>query len=319
MAFLSTISVALLVFLFSVVINQAQSEHFFFEGFNESDDKSDLRLEGASIFKTSGALRLTNKTKNAIGHAFYSKTIQMFNKTSPNASSFNTYFVFSIVPPASGKGGFGLAFTIAPSYQIAGAKAGQYLGLFNELNDGKNSNHIFAVEFDTVRGYNETSNSYGNHVGININSMESNTSEPASYNINNTLKNEEIDMHKGDPIQAWLEYDGVSKVLNVTMCPMWQQKPMKPLLNFAVDLTPIVKEFMYVGFSAATGDTASSHYILGWSFSTAGSPSIESLWTSYTSGRERIIFFPILSDCSYRRFVRRDRSFVRDTALSRAL
>ncbi|OAY41533.1 lectin-domain containing receptor kinase VI.3 [Manihot esculenta] len=263
-------SLALLVFFFSVIIDQAQSEHFLFEGFSGSDEKGRLFPEGASILKPNGALRLTNKTRNAIGHAFYSKAIQMFNTTSPNSTSFSSYFVFSIVPPASGQGGFGLAFTIAPSYQIAGAKPGHYLGLFNESNNGKESNHIVAVEFDTVRGYNEVSDRNGNHVGININSMDSNTSKPAGYIIDDPLKVLDLDMHNSDPIQAWVEYDGTRKVMNVSVSPMWESKPMEPLLQLHVDLTQIVKEFMYVGFSAATGDTASSHYILGWSFSTTG-------------------------------------------------
>ncbi|KAJ9180536.1 hypothetical protein P3X46_008764 [Hevea brasiliensis] len=271
MALLSMISLALLVFYFSVTLHEAQSEEFIFEGFINGNERRIL-LDRASVLKPSGALRLTNKTKNAIGHGFYFKPIQMFSSTSPNATSFSTYFVFSIVPPASGQGGYGLAFAIAPTYQIAGAAAGHHLGLFNESNEGNKLNHIFAVEFDTVKGFNEPKDSNGNHVGININSMDSKTSRPAGYtDINNTQKEDEIDMHKGDPIQAWVDYNGVSKTVNVTIGPMWQQKPVKPLLQHSVDLTSVVKEIMYVGFSAATGDTpASSHYILGWSFSTTG-------------------------------------------------
>jgi hypothetical protein len=47
-------------------------------------------------------------------------------------------------------------------------------------------------------------------------------------------------------------------------------KPTVPLFSLNIDLTPVLEERMYVGFSAATGDKSSSHYILGWSFSQKG-------------------------------------------------
>lgn len=58
--------------------------------------------------------------------------------------------MFSIVPSTSGPGGFGLAFAVAPKTKFPEAEAGHYFGLFNSSNDGDSSNHIFAVEFDTV-------------------------------------------------------------------------------------------------------------------------------------------------------------------------
>ncbi|CBI25440.3 unnamed protein product, partial [Vitis vinifera] len=64
---------------------------------------------------------------------------------------------------------------------------------------------------------------------------------------------------------AWIEYDGAQKIVNVTISPASLPKPSKPLLSLAMDLSPIFKESMYVGFSAATGKHPNSHYILGWS------------------------------------------------------
>ncbi|KDP22847.1 hypothetical protein JCGZ_00434 [Jatropha curcas] len=269
---LPIISLPLLILFLYSVSNQAQSDEFIFNGFIGKDN--DLLLDRASIFKPTGALRLTNKTANAIGHAFYHKPIQMFTQTSPNASSFNTSFIFSIVPPASGRqGGFGLAFTLSPTHEIAGASPGHYLGLFNESNDGKSSNHILAVEFDTVNGHREITDRDGNHVGININGMSSDASRSAGYTINDTMKQEDLDLHEGKPIQAWIEYDALNTTIKVTICPMWLPKPRTPLIAYPLDLTKYVKEEMYVGFSASTGDyKASSHYILGWSFSTTGAP-----------------------------------------------
>ncbi|GAV73593.1 Pkinase domain-containing protein/Lectin_legB domain-containing protein [Cephalotus follicularis] len=258
--------------LFFPIFSQSQTHDFFFNGFNGSE--SYLSLDnGASIIKPSGALRLTNTSNYVIGHAFYQQPVQMFNKTSspsPNASSFSTYFVFAIVPPSSGQGGYGLAFTLSPSKELLGGGTDHYLGIFNSSNDGNSSNHIFAVEFDTVSGFQENADTEGNHVGININSMYSEASQTASYYINNTERSRDMFLESGDPIQAWIEYDGDAKVVNVTISPIDQNKPIKPLISRSIDLTDYLLDTMYVGFSASTGKFSSSHYILGWSFSLNG-------------------------------------------------
>ncbi|KAB5520065.1 hypothetical protein DKX38_024384 [Salix brachista] len=224
---------------------------------------------------SSGLLRLTNKTRNVVGQAFYYKPIQMLNtssNSSRNASSFSTTFVFQIVSP-KGKGGFGLAFTLAPSNQLPGAAAGHFLGLFNPANDNKSSNHIFAVEFDTVNGFNENADSEGNHVGININSVFSKLVRAAAYSeTDHPDRDRELMLDSGERIQAWIEYDGATKHVNVTIGPVGERRPSRPLItNYDVDLSEVVKDNMYyAGFSSSTGEKVSSHYILGWSFSTEG-------------------------------------------------
>ncbi|XP_041028770.1 lectin-domain containing receptor kinase VI.3-like isoform X2 [Juglans microcarpa x Juglans regia] len=246
-----------------------------FHGFKGQE--TNLTTEGASIIKPNGLLWLTNRSNFATGHAFYTKPVPIINRSSsssssPNAYSFSTSFVFCIIPPGSGRGGHGFAFILSPSKQLPGAQDEHYLGIFNESNDGNSSNHIFAVEFDTVKGYNEPSDSEGNHVGININGMlNSEATRPAAYSEKGNEQNErDIKLESGDPILAWIEYDGQAKVVNVTISPATKAKPSKPLITLEKDLTSILLDSMYVGFSASTGDKSSSHYILGWSFSTKG-------------------------------------------------
>nr|TKR98392.1 lectin protein kinase [Populus alba] len=255
------------------MVAEAQDVEFLFNGFNGSE--ANFTLDKVSITKPSGLLRLTNKTQNAVGHAFYSEKVRMLNRSSSssmNASSFSTAFVFQIISPSKGEGGFGFAFTLSPSDRLPEAEAGHYLGLFNSTNDGFSSNYIFAVEFDTVNGFNKSTDSVGNHVGININSVDSKAGKPAAYNddVNRLDSSEELMLDSGKPIQAWVEYNGVTKRINVTIAPMDHDKPIQPLISFQQDLSTYVKEDMYVGFSASTGNKASSHYILGWSFSTKG-------------------------------------------------
>ncbi|GMI71435.1 lectin receptor kinase a4.1, L-type lectin receptor kinase VI.3 [Hibiscus trionum] len=255
---------------FFPVFAQTQPTNFIFNGFNGSESSFTLD-HGASISRPSGALQLTNKSRYTIGHAFYSEPIQILQgdqSSSSSSFSFSTTFVLAIVPSSSGRGGHGLAFTLSPSKQFPGAQAGHYMGIFNPENDGSPSNHIFAVEFDTVNGHNDGADSDGNHVGINNNSMNSIVSRSASYYINNTEKMEDMVLESGDRIQAWIEYDG--NHVNVTICPLNISKPSKPLISYPIDLTPFLQNTMYVGFSASTGEKSSSHFILGWSFSTNG-------------------------------------------------
>ncbi|KAL5742482.1 hypothetical protein ACOSP7_029214 [Xanthoceras sorbifolium] len=270
--FFLALQLLLLIFFPVNIVSLAENVEFIFNGFNERETSTTLTLEGASKFEPSGALRLTNRSKGdgVIGHAFYPHQIQMFDKNSENASSFSAYFVFAIHTQSPGQGGYGLAFTVAPSKQFPGAAAEHYMGIFNSSNDGSLSNNVFAVEFDTVNGHKETVDTQGNHVGININSMDSIKLEPAAYyDVND--KKEEMKLEGGDPVQAWIEYDGMNKVVNVTICPFKKEKPSRPLLTQPVPLSTVFKEAMFVGFSASTGRKASSHYILGWSFSMNGS------------------------------------------------
>ncbi|XP_059668045.1 lectin-domain containing receptor kinase VI.3-like [Cornus florida] len=255
---------AFLLFILAIVV-PSQSINFIYNGFNQTN----LTLEGATIIKSSGALRLTNKSSNVIGHAFYPSPIQLFTKNSSSvnsSNSFSTYFAFAIVPKRVNRGGYGLAFTLSPSRQFPGAEGDHFLGIFNSTNDGNPSNHIFAVEFDTVNGHKEMSDSEGNHIGINNNSMTSVASKPASYLVNDTAVEEEVRLESGNPIQAWIEYDGVKGVVNVTIWPESVQKPTRPLISHPINLSAVLKEDVYIGFSAATGKKSSSHYILGWSF-----------------------------------------------------
>lgn len=248
--------------------SQSQNLRFTFEGFNGRE--SNLTSNGATIIKPSGVLRLTNLSQNIIGQSFYNKKFQMFTENSN--SSFSTHFVFAIVTPTSGRGGYGLAFTISPNTSFPEAESEHFLGLFNKKNDGKGENQILAVEFDTVNGHNENADSNGNHVGININGMTSNTSKPAGYYKEGSKDNEEdLDLESGDPIQAWIDYDGKMKRITVTISPFWVKKrPSKPLLTYNVDLANVLHDDSFVGFSSSTGKKSSNHYVLGWSFAING-------------------------------------------------
>ncbi|GMY08466.1 L-type lectin-domain containing receptor kinase S.4-like [Fagus crenata] len=220
-----------------------------------------MTLNGVAVIDNSGRLILTNQSLGSVGHAFYKNPIQ-FKNSSGKVHSFSTSFAFAIIDESGKQGGDGFAFTISPTAELPGSLPGPYLGLFNATNDGNVSNNIFAVEFDTVKDLN-FSDIDDNHVGIDLNSVVSKISVPVQQFVQGNKA--DLNLKSGQVIQAWVLYDSLTNELDIKLS-IESAQPRSVLLNYTVDLSTILQEFMYVGFSASTGSAASSHYILGWSF-----------------------------------------------------
>ncbi|XP_010534518.1 PREDICTED: L-type lectin-domain containing receptor kinase S.4 [Tarenaya hassleriana] len=242
----------------------SQNLQFSFVGFKHS--APNLTLTGVAAITNNGAIKLTPDTQRVVGHAFYSLPARFKPPGRKRDLSFSTAFAFAVVPEFAKLGGHGFAFAISPSRDLSHSLPSQYLGLLNSSQEAS-SNHIFAVEFDTVKDF-EFRDINDNHVGIDINSMESNISVPAAYFLPNSTE-EELSLEGGGVIQAWIDYDSDKGRLDVKLSPS-SEKPKLSLLSYEVDLSPILGEEMYVGFSASTGLLASSHYILGWNFNMSG-------------------------------------------------
>ncbi|KAI4299545.1 hypothetical protein L6164_032992 [Bauhinia variegata] len=253
------------VFLLASNPVKSQLDELFFHGFAGAG--TNMSLNGGAEIEHNGILRLTNDTLRVIGHAFYSPPVQFKNSTDGKVSSFSTAFAFAIIPEYPKLGGHGFAFTISRSKELPGALPSQYLGLLNASDVGNFSNHLFAVEFDTVQDF-EFGDINDNHVGVNLNNLGSNKSVPAAYFTDGSTK-QELNLKSGKVIQAWIDYDSNKNELNIRLSPD-SAKPTLPILSFQVDLSPILKESMYVGFSSSTGLLASRHYLLGWSFKING-------------------------------------------------
>jgi len=119
------------------------------------------------------------------------------------------------------------------------------------------------LEFDDIND---------NHVGIDINDLKSANSTPAGY-YDDYDRFRDLSLSSGYPMQVWIDYDGVKKKIDVTLAPIsvgFNNKPTRPLISLTKDLSPILNNRMYVGFSSSTGLILASHYILGWSFKVNG-------------------------------------------------
>ncbi|CAL0304482.1 unnamed protein product [Lupinus luteus] len=255
--------------LFLLIPVSSHLDQVLYAGFKDAIGNNNLTLNGVAEVEENGILRLTNDTSRLIGHAFYPSPFQFKNSTNGKVFSFSTSFALAIVPEYPKLGGHGLAFTIAASKDLK-ALPSQYLGLVNSSDVGNFSNHLFAVEFDTVQDF-EFGDINDNHVGIDINSLQSNASATAGYYTDDSTK-QDLMLKSGKTILAWVDYDSAQSLVSVTLSPS-STKPKKPILSFVMDLSPIFHDTMYVGFSASTGLLASSHYILGWSFRINGKAS----------------------------------------------
>ncbi|XP_043712714.1 L-type lectin-domain containing receptor kinase SIT2-like [Telopea speciosissima] len=257
----------LLLFGRSVASSEQEDVGFTYNGFRGVN----LTMDGLAQITENGLLMLVNTTTQQMGHAFYPHPLHFRNLSTADAlSSFSTTFVFAIWK-STRFGGPGMAFVISPSRDFTGALPGNYLGLFNTTNIGNSSNHVIAIELDFLRNL-EFKDIDGNHVGIDINDLKSLQSAPASYFISKDAKNRYVNLSltDGQHLQLWVEYHGKQKQLNVTVAPINIPKPTIPLLSLKIDLSPIIVDPMFVGFSAATYALPVSHYVLGWSFKLNG-------------------------------------------------
>ncbi|WJX81880.1 hypothetical protein P8452_64710 [Trifolium repens] len=255
--------ISVLIFLFAPVLSQV--DQLMYAGFKDVDPNN-LTLNGIAEIEKNGIIRLTNETSKLMGHAFYSQPFQLKNSSTGTGFSFSSCFAIAVVPEYPKLGGHGMAFTIAPTKDLKALPI-QCLGLLNSSNVGNFSNHLFAVEFDTVQDF-EFGDINDNHVGIDINSLQSNASVIAGYYTDDSTK-QDLNIKSGKPILVWVDYDSSMNLISVTLSPT-TTKPKKPILSFSMDLSPIFHDTMYVGFSASTGLLASSHYLLGWSFKING-------------------------------------------------
>ncbi|KAK7292935.1 hypothetical protein RJT34_15793 [Clitoria ternatea] len=258
-----SLKLVLVVFLLVKVVT-SEDTSFIYKGFKSTQ----LYLDGISELTQNGLLRLTNDTKQQKAHAFHPNPVVFKTTSNGSVSSFSTTLVFAIRPEYPTLSGHGIVFVVAPTKGLPNSLPSQYLGLFTDTNNGNITNHVFGVELDTIQSK-EFDDINDNHVGIDINSLKSDNSTTAGYYTSGgEFKN--LTLFSGYPMQVWVEYDGVKKQIDVTLGPTNMDKPEVPLLSLTKDLSPILNDTMYVGFTSATGSVHTSHYVLGWSFKING-------------------------------------------------
>ncbi|EFH56320.1 predicted protein [Arabidopsis lyrata subsp. lyrata] len=227
--------------------------------FNLENSLGRLVFEGSTGI-INGFPMLTNTKKHVYGQAFDDEPFPFKNSTNGNMTSFSFTFFFAIVPGHRERGSHGMAFVISPTRGLPGAFADQYLGIFNDTDNGKSSNHVIAVELD-IHKDDEFGDVNDNHVGININGMRSNISAPAGY-FDQKGQFKSLSLISGNLLRVTILYSQEKKQLSVTLSsPEEAYYPNQPLLLLNQDLSPYLLEKMYLGYTASTGSVGALHYI----------------------------------------------------------
>ncbi|KAJ1388158.1 Serine/threonine-protein kinase, active site [Sesbania bispinosa] len=208
-----------------IFLNAATTFFFFFAAAATQFDFDTLTL---STLKLLGDAHLNNNTvsltgdpavpNSAAGRALYSTPIRFRQSGNPLLASFTTFFSFSVTNLNPSSVGGGLAFLISPDADAVGNPGG-FLGLGG-------SSSFLAVEFDTLMDV-EFNDINGNHVGVDLNTVVS-----SQVGDLGTIG---IDLKSGDSVNAWIEYDGTTKGLNIWVSYS-NVKPKDPILKGSTEV-----------------------------------------------------------------------------------
>jgi serine/threonine protein kinase len=245
----------------ALVPGAGADDQFVYSGFTGAN----LTMDGMATVTPAGLLELTNGTLQLKGHAFHPTPLRFRDGGGAGTvRSFSASFVFGILSAYPDMSAHGIVFVVSPTTDFSTALASQYLGLVNVTSNGDERNRMFAVELDTLQ-QDEFRDINDNHVGVDINSLISlNSSDAGYYDDDGSFKNLSLISH--EEMRAWVDYDAVSTRINVTLAPLSSAKPAKPLISAIYNLSSVLTDTAYAGFSSATGSFDSRHYVLGFSF-----------------------------------------------------
>ncbi|KAM1209672.1 hypothetical protein EV1_015241 [Malus domestica] len=262
-------AVVVRLLLLHLFLSPTSALDFLFNSFTNITNATDLILINDARLDAA-AIRLTNDSNQfAVGRVFYPTKIPMKpTSNSTSVTSFSTSFVFSVLPEIASSPGFGLCFVLSNSTSPPNALASQYFGLFTNATVPFVA-PLLAVEFDTGQNP-EFNDPNGNHIGIDLNNIESAVTTPAGY-YNSTGGFIPIQMRTGQNVRAWIEFDGTSLEFNVTVAPANVSRPSLPTLTY-IDpkIANYVSAEMFVGFSASKTQWIEAQRVLAWSFSNTG-------------------------------------------------
>ncbi|PZO21115.1 MAG: hypothetical protein DCF25_05570 [Leptolyngbya foveolarum] len=208
--------------------------------FNNFLDQSNLLLNGSASV-VDGLLRLTPDETWQAGSAFLNQALAIDTDT-----DFSTQFQFELSGGDGANGADGFTFMLNSSGPNALGAAGSKLG-FGGISQS------LAIEFDTYN-WKEVN---GNHVALLTNG---NTAKHLS------LGTPGFDLNGSGLLTAWIDYSGQSDRLSVYVSNT-ETRPTTALFEHTIDVTSVLGESVYVGFSGGTGGLTNNQDIYNWEFS----------------------------------------------------
>ena len=230
--------------------------------FDDFSDTSQLTFNGNAT-QVGNVLRLTSAEKIQRGSSFFNQPLAVGSNT-----SFETQFQFQLSGGTGGADGFTFMLqNNTEGLNSLGMKGGG-LGYRDILQS-------LAIDFDTYQNNGDLNN---NHISI-----------LRDGDVNNALAAiaAPFDLNSGSILNAWVDYDGVSDLLEVFLADT-TIKPETATLALNIDLASVVGSQAFLGFSAATGGLDNNHDILNWEFTTLSpNPGVIALETSNYNVNEK--------------------------------
>ncbi len=263
----------------------ASAQNFDYANFSTASLASTpLQLNGNAAAPVTGAegtpvLRLTPAQVDQAGSAFSLAPVQLGNN-----ASFSTAFAFQLTGgggisdgTANPLGADGLVFVLNTVANNVGG-LGQGVGYQGVLNS-------VGVKFDTwqdsvANGFPQDSDPNGNFVAMYLNgstqtagyvpySPSNPTTESQYYTPSTSMKN-------GDIWYAWIDYNGVTEQLDVSLSDGVDVRPASPQLVATVNLSASgvlgSSPEVYAGFTSGTGGAYDNTDILNWQFNDTYAP-----------------------------------------------
>ncbi|TYJ18656.1 hypothetical protein E1A91_A09G138200v1 [Gossypium mustelinum] len=236
----------------AVFLVQVTCFQFNFSTF-QKEDESQLTLSRNSYIVL-GAIQVTpdvngGSMQNLSGRALYKKPFRLWKGNHTTIASFNTSFVLNIRNQTS-PGGEGVAFLITGNSSLPDNSQGQWLGMVNANTNGSSQASVVAVEFDTRKSDDQDMD--GNHIGLNINSIQSTKQV--------SLSNYGVNISGGEDLRVQLRYDGQKLSVfigdNQTL-----------VLSQSLDLSTYLPEKVFMGFSGSTSNETELNCVKSWAFS----------------------------------------------------
>ncbi|KAL9319272.1 hypothetical protein ACSQ67_015789 [Phaseolus vulgaris] len=246
--------------LVTIALTKVTCFHFNFPTFQPQDESNLLLHKNAKIYLD--AIQVTPDIRGPIhnysGRAFYRKPYQLWKqkKNQNQIASFNTTFVLNITPQTT-PGGEGVAFILTSDTTLPENSDGEWLGIVNATSNGTSQAGILAVEFDTRHSF--TEDGPDNHVGVNINSI--NSIQQVS------LINARVNLSSGQDVKFHIQFfNGIISVfgsMNGTSEDSMETLLVTPPLN----VSSFLQQEVYLGFSASTSNYTQLNCVRSWEFS----------------------------------------------------
>lgn len=240
----------------------AGSTHAGVVTYNDFSDLSDWQLNNATASANPGGaaggatgpnpgdgqvLRLTNNYSQS-GSAFLTNTISLQNQ-----ASFSAKFDFQFTHQGNG-GADGIVFTVQTVSNTSGGAGGGigYTGLPNSL----------GIEFDNWYNGSGFGDPNANHAAINYGGNFS----PIGSLVGD-LGTLGIELDAGAILTAWVDYDGLTDLLELRVANGGASRPGTAFLSDVVDLESVLgSSSAYVGFTSGTGAAMAYHDIRNLTF-----------------------------------------------------